>query len=291
MRAIFLAGMFLGSSVAGFAQQYTWKEKTWEQLTDKELSDWGRQALKINSAKWKHGETEHFVIHHFRMGEMVARRCELFYSDIRQFFGNRADQIPGKKSHVFAFFEPADWKQFVAGTGLPAQARGVTRGNEFFYMPVDDGKQFDFKGRVQAHEMTHLVFNRFFTGMPPLWLNEGIAEYFGMRKTMTTIDFRKALGAAPAFDLDALLTAKRYPTGEQAMFAFYTEAAIVVDFLTESAQRQALLPKFVDSLIEGKSLEESLNTYGYKSIEEFYTAYKTYRRKFGVPKPGSPVYR
>ena len=34
-------------------------------------------------------------------------------------------------------------------------------------------------GDVLAHEMTHLVMNRFFERRRPLWLNEGLAEYYG----------------------------------------------------------------------------------------------------------------
>ncbi|MBM3858079.1 MAG: hypothetical protein FJ395_00340 [Verrucomicrobia bacterium] len=42
---------------------------------------------------------------------MIARRCEKFYAEIREFFVNRKDRMEGRKLHVFAFLDPADFQK------------------------------------------------------------------------------------------------------------------------------------------------------------------------------------
>jgi len=127
--------------------------------------------------------------------------------------------------------------------------------------------------------MTHLIFNRFYQGHPPLWLNEGIAEYFGQRKTVTLSQFRQQLNLIPPYHLGRLFQAEQYPALDQIQ-AFYAEAAIVVDFLTRTPERAAKLPKFVDAMIANNDVAAALQIYGYKEFADFEAAYKNYRRHF-----------
>jgi len=154
---------------AGSSEDF-FKEKKLDDFSSAAMSDWGDLALGIQHLKWKHGETEHFIIHFFRNGERIARRSEIFYGEIKAFFGNRPDLLAGQKSQVFACNDAPDWKHF---TGKIQQdwAGRVTRGDGFFDLATNEKGQFDNRGKVQAHEMTHLIFNRFFREQPPLWLN------------------------------------------------------------------------------------------------------------------------
>ena len=272
---LLLAGASLGW--AGNPED-SFKEKKLDDLSTTEMSDWGDLALGIQHLKWKHGETEHFIIHFFRTGEKIAHRSEVFYTEIKEFFGNRPDLLAGKKSQVFAFQDMNNWKQFAGKIGQD-WAGGVTRGDEFFYLAAAEEGRFDSKGKVQAHEMTHLIFNRFYRGHPPLWLNEGVAEYFGQRKTSTLSQFRQQMSLTPPYHLGRLFQAEQYPGLDQIQ-AFYAEAAIVVDFLTRTSERAAKLPKFVDAMIANNDVAAALQIYGYKDFTEFETAYKNYRRHF-----------
>ena len=240
------------------------------------VQDWGQAALQIQPAKWKQTETDHFVIHYSRNGDKIARRCEAMYSEIREFFGDRPDLLAGRKSRVYAFHDVEDWRRFRETIGL-AWIAGVTRGQEFFYQSASETGAFDSKGKVQAHEMTHLIFNRFFEGKPPLWLNEGIAEYFGERKTSGISEFRRQMSLTPRVSLERLFAAEKYPPDVQ---AFYAEAAIVVDFLTRTEERRKLLPAFVDSMIEQNDVAVALKIYGYNDLAEFEKAYGRYRKRF-----------
>jgi len=256
----------------------SFKEKKFTDLSFTALSDWGEMAMAIQRPKWKHGETEHFIIHFFRNGEQIARRSELFYAEIKEFFSNRPDLLAGKKSQVFAFNAAPDWKQF-AGKIKQGWAGGVTRGDEFFYPAASEEGWFDSRGKVQAHEMTHLVFNRLYRDQPPLWLNEGVAEYFSQRKTGTLTQFRQQMSLTP-YNLSQLFQAKQYPERPDQITAFYAEAAIVVDFLTHTQERTAKLPKFVDAMIASNDVAAAIQIYGYKNYTEFEVAYKKYRRHF-----------
>ena len=255
------------------------QERTLAQLSDREMSDWGHAALQVNPQHWKHGETDHFIIHYFRFADMIARRCEKFYAEIREFFGNRRDLLDGRKSQVFAFNDAKDWDAFRQKIG-GMRILGITRDNEFFYLASSESGQFDSRGKAQAHEMTHLIFNRFFEGHPPLWLNEGIAEYFGQRKTSSIAEFRHQMGRTPAFDLEQMFELKSYPHSLEEIGAFYSESAIVVDFLTHNPERAALLPKFVDAMIADDNMAEAVKIYGYKDLAEFKAAYRRYRQWF-----------
>ena len=274
--ALWLAGV--GLIWAGNAED-SFKEKKLDDLSSTEMSDWGALALGIQRSKWKHGETEHFTIHFFRNGEKIARRSEVFYTEIKEFFGNRPDLLAGRKSQVFAFNDANDWKQF-AGKIKKEWASGVTRGDEFFYISASEEGRYDSKGKIQAHEMTHLIFNRFYRGHPPLWLNEGLAEYFGQRKTSTLTQFRQQMSLAAPYQLNWLFHAEQYPEQLKQIYMFYAEAAIVVDFLTRNSERVAKLPKFVDAMISTNDVAAALQIYGYKDYAEFESAYKNYRRHF-----------
>jgi hypothetical protein len=128
--------------------------------------------------------------------------------------------------------------------------------------------------------MTHLIFNRFFHGRPPLWLNEGIAEYFGQRKTTGISEFQRQMGFTPPIALEHLFDAAAYPKTEFEVQAFYAQAAIVVDFLTRTADRAGLLPAFVAAMIERNDATAVLKVYGYKDLPEFEKAYNRYRKHF-----------
>ena len=260
--------------------RYTFHEKFWRQLSDTNISTNGRVALAIDAPQWRHGETEHFILHYGRNGDKIARRAEEFYAEIREFFGNRPDLLAGRKSHIFAMHVPADWQKFLKTVGMSPSIAGFTRGNEFFYFSLDEEGRFDPKSRVQTHEMTHLLFQQFFRNPPPLWLNEGVAEYFGFRKTSTSMEFQREMRRPMKYNLGTLFAATDYPGDPKAVQAFYAEAAIIVDFLTNTPERRAVLPKFVDAMIADNNLNKAVKLYGYRDRADFESAYERYRRQF-----------
>ena len=128
--------------------------------------------------------------------------------------------------------------------------------------------------------MTHLLFQQFFRNPPPLWLNEGVAEYFGFRKTSTSMEFQREMRRPMKYNLGTLFAATDYPGDPKAVQAFYAEAAIIVDFLTNTPERRAVLPKFVDAMIADNNLNKAVKLYGYRDRADFESAYEHYRRQF-----------
>ena len=96
MGVVLLGLIATGRVVAGSSAE-AFQEKKFDELSSTAMSDWGRLALEIQRPKWKHGETEHFILHFFRNGEKTARRSELFYDEIKEFFGNRLDLLGVQK--------------------------------------------------------------------------------------------------------------------------------------------------------------------------------------------------
>ena len=113
-----------------------------------------------------------------------------------------------------------------------------------------------------------------------MWLNEGIAEYFGQRKTSTISEFRQRMGQTEPYDLGKLMAADAYPQDPKEIQAFYAESAIIVDFLTRTNERRLLLPKFVEMMMNGGDIVEGLRIYGYKDWADFEKDYKKYRKHF-----------
>ena len=89
-----------------------------------------------------------------------------------------------------------------------------------------------------AHEMTHLVFNRFLAVRLPRWLNEGLAEYYGMfgYRAVRGMGVSKK-GAFPpireTFPLGSLVSMENYPSDVSQVLLFYKTGKYMVGFLTQ----------------------------------------------------------
>ena len=132
---------------------------------------------------WQHLRTDHFVVHYDRgrktFAAKVARLAESFYSYISADLPpGTVDRMGERLSHIFVFADSRDWKTVMGGTaGLSTLTVSFVRGQAMYLQEWGDSA--NDKMSVLAHEMTHLVMNRFLAVRLPLWLNEGIAEYYG----------------------------------------------------------------------------------------------------------------
>ena len=88
-----------------------------------------------------------------------------------------------------------------------------------------------------AHETTHMVVFRFLGNYPPLWLNEGVAEYYG---EFGLSEFRGLKrysgnvfkGLREPMPLKRLLaTVEKYPEDKKEVHKFYETAKYFVGFL------------------------------------------------------------
>ena len=242
-------------------------DKPFDQLSHQQISEAGKAALRIDEKKWKHAEADHFIIHYqlWDVKNRLIREAEYYYWKIQDDMKLSSD-LASHKSHIFVFQDDEGWNAFQAATGLHGIA-GVTMGHEFFsYYPKRKDK--DFSGTV-AHEMTHLVFNRFFTGRPPLWLNEGFAEYQAHNAFQSL--YGKRLGAinkdaslVGQIDFLKMTTWTGYQQNMSVNQAFYVKAQLAVGLLIDKGGPERFV-QFITTMIQNPDFPAAFNQH-YRDI-------------------------
>lgn len=193
--------------------------------------------LDSSGHAWHHLRTGHFVIHYEKkiFAAKVARLAEAFYeyisADLPPGFPDRMEE---RLSHIFVFADSRDWAAVISGTpGLTPLTASFVR-NQAMYLQ-EWGESSSEKMSVLAHEMTHLVLNRFLEERIPLWLNEGLAEYYGefAYRAVRGMGQSKSAAFPPAKELlplKTLFALKEYPP-ESVVMAYYRTAKYFVGFL------------------------------------------------------------
>ena len=261
-----------GASSVGAENKEAWVELDKAQVDRKALTDRGRRILDQSDIDWKHAQTEHFVIHYEQaiFARKVARMAEFFYAYIAKDLQGVRDQVDGR-SHLFIFRSEKRWKEFAETVGdVPEWTFSQVEGPVMFLQQAENTSS---SGDVLAHEMTHLVMNRFFEKRCPLWLNEGLAEYYGQFATSAYKGVKKSKRAqfsrlADPFDLNGLFHAQFYPQNPARVRAFYATAKYFVAFLLLDHPSSAFKP-FVDDLMDGADVENALSKhYHLKSMDD-----------------------
>ena len=154
-------------------------EKKLEQLTNHQMDPLCAKALAISPAKWKHAETENFILHYRRQTEAqrVAREIEFDLWYVAKVLAAPKGSY-ARKSHVYIFQDEKEWRQFLLNDSKPDWMASFARGDELFLHVGGMGEGFD--SHLLAHETTHAVVSRIYPGRHwPVWLNEGFAEFMG----------------------------------------------------------------------------------------------------------------
>lgn len=221
---------------------------------------------------WKHLQTEHFILHHDQkmFAARVARLGEQFYAAISGDLPSLQDRVSPRRSHIFIFRDPRDWQAVMAA--VPELGPGTisfVHGQVMFIQEIDGDASA--KMGLLAHEMTHLVFNRYLTAPLPLWLNEGLAEYYGEFAYRSVRGMgqsrRSAFRPLPAWTpLPELLAATAYPADLKANALFYATSKYLVGFLLLEQPRDKW-PLFFARVVAGEpALPALLATYGWADI-------------------------
>ena len=234
--------------------------------------------------RWQHLQTEHFILHHDQkmFAAKVARMGEQFYAAISADLPNLRDRVAPARSHVFIFRDPRDWKAVVAGTpGMESWAASFVGGNVMYLQEV--GTATSDKMDMLAHEMTHLVFNRFLPVRLPLWLNEGLAEYYGEFAYRAAKGMGQSKGNAfrplrtwtPMADL---LDAKAYPAEPAEVSRFYGTAKYLVGYLLLKQPREKW-DAFFARLLAGEPARPALfEVYGWADAAALEKAFAAFAR-------------
>lgn len=239
-------------------------EKPFAALSDQEPNEKGKLALGIAPEKWKHAETENFILHFRRVTEAqkVAREVEYNLWYVATQLGATKDRY-AKRSHVFIFEDDVEWTKFkgLLGPNGLAWSASFAVGDQLF-LNVRGSNGGGFESQTLAHETTHAVVARVFPGRRwPLWLNEGFAEYMGgasvaARKGQSTKRFQRALSGAevPLAKLEATTV---YPMDPVEVGQLYQSSEKFVRFLMNELPKDRFV-KFIDAVLDGKGMEKAV---------------------------------
>lgn len=261
-------------------------EKKWEALTNQRVGQYGNTALAINASKWKHAETDNFIIHYRRVTEAqkVAREIEYDIWFVAKALGAKKEQYQ-TKSHVFVFEDEAEWKEFLSQTGTPEWASSFARKDELFLNVRLKRSAGRFDSETLAHETTHAVVARLYPGRRwPLWLNEGFAEYMSgasiaARKNQSVKRHQQSLTEAD-MPFDGMIAQKQYPRSILEMHQLYQSSEKLVRFLMNDLPKERF-SQFSEAMLSGKNLEAALlEVYGdkYKDFDTFKKKYERFNK-------------
>lgn len=254
-----------GAIPAGEIQKPTGRrELTWEPIVRGELwPDFIPEELKTAltglDRGWKHAETRYFIVHYQQVGfaKQVARMADFQYQYIAADLPGFTDRIE-EKSHIVVVRNPEDWGEFLSFTKSTQSWFAAFVSGKMMY--VHDLGSSKANANLLAHEMSHLVLNRFFVHYPPLWLNEGLAEWYGNIGHSAfkgqKVDVERGLGGlANPFDLEKLTSMTDYPADPAEILRFYTTSRQLVGMLMLRKDQ----PTFVEFLkmitVEGKTFD------------------------------------
>lgn len=228
------AGLLFGAPFAGARET---RDIPYEAVDRGGLGPHDLAILDQPGFRWKHLQTEHFVLHYRQQmfAARVARLAEQFYEAISADLPKLHDRVSPRRSHIFIFRDARDWQSVVTGRpGLEPWAVSFVAGNVLYLQELGSGSSE--KMSLLAHEMAHLVFNRFVTVRLPLWLNEGLAEYyeeFAYRAVRGMGQSRRS--AFPPLrqptPLAELLDAADYPAAPDDVSRFYATSKYLVGYL------------------------------------------------------------
>ena len=160
-------------------------------------------------------------------------------------------------------------------------------------MYLQQADNLSSSAEVLGHEMTHLVVNRFFNQRIPLWLNEGMAEWYGEFayaafkgvKKSKRAQFQGLRSIVPVLDL---IRASSYPSDTESVRYFYDTSKHVVGFLQMERPPEKFVP-FVKALMDGADTATALSdVYGFAGADDFARAFDKFLSLIHISEPTRP---
>jgi hypothetical protein len=122
-------------------------------------------------------EGRYYVIHTDLTGDEV-READLRMTKMAEEYKIRTRDFSGAIGHKFPFFLFRDREDYYAAGGQPGSA-GVFSSRTDTLMALAGDKTTAFTWNVVQHEGFHQFARSVIGGELPVWVNEGLAEYFG----------------------------------------------------------------------------------------------------------------
>ncbi|RJP60414.1 MAG: hypothetical protein C4541_04110 [Candidatus Auribacter fodinae] len=217
-----------------------------------------------------------FAIHHDNtIPEKRLREITSYLKKAYDTIGAKFSYYP-ESTVVIILTEP---DSFFISTDVPHFAGGLYDGK--IHIPVDNKNLLpggaESLEHVIFHEYTHLVVHRISEHNVPLWLNEGIAEYFSREKPEYAY-LKKALLKNSYFPFHALNNAIRNPSNIEKILLAYEESCFIVAFIIDKYgldKLHRILALFGEQLSNDEVFKSVLSM----SFAEFEDAWKDYAVK------------
>lgn len=229
----------------------------------------GREV--IGRHRWVHAQTPHFIVHYLSESDakLSMHYIEFAYSAVVGLLG-LDPQRGAQKGHVFLFSSDAQWQAYLAQSHKDPRLGGFAYKNELL-MPVVASHD---SSKTLCHEVTHAIVSRFYPGAkPPLWLNEGFAEYVAAltlsAKSGNPVDKYMSSKADRPMNVGDVFHRVRY--GGNSVFSFYANSAWCVRTLCEKLPADGF-PRFFNAVTAGNSSDVA------------------FRVSYGVKCPGTPAF-
>ena len=145
--------------------------------------------------------------------------------------------------------------------------------------------------RIVYHELTHYFVQNTTAGMP-LWLNEGLAEFYSTFRTDGTsvhigrpipehLYWLRSEALIPLPELFAITTNSRDYNEGSRQGVFYAQSWALVHYLMTDADRRAKLIQFLSHLGAGKSIEDAFTSSFAMKFAQLEQELRAYVRLFG----------
>ncbi len=264
------------------------REVTWREL--EEGDHWPafmpanvREAALSMPRPWRHAESKYFVIHFQQLGfaRQAARMADFQYQFI-------ASDLPGyedryrEKSHIVIFRNREEWQDFLRRSNHASAWSAAFVSGRMMY--IQDFGNMETNAHIMAHEMSHLVLNRFFRHQPPLWLNEGLAEWYGhigyqSFKGQRANPWRAMGRLRNGYELETLFSMRTYPANREDVTRYYRTSQQVVGLLMQEKEHRDFV-RFLQAItVEGKAPMVALReVYGFESVAEVQQAFDRFIR-------------
>ncbi|MEM7393962.1 MAG: hypothetical protein AAF492_16610 [Verrucomicrobiota bacterium] len=230
-----LAGLLLWGTVTS-ARAEKISIKTWQEAMDSGVSKMGRKALRDHRSVWSHAADRHFFYH--GRGQAVLGEVAEEAAFATKACGRWLSIKPSRKpAHIFIIHSRDRWLKLAAGSRLRLDGKAFHHDNEI-YVFRDPEKKIHLE---IFHEAVHLYLTRAYGRDIPLWLEEGLAVYYGWKnadafyasKELTLSRLLPRIDLSDAFSLNVLLTMKSYPRKTEANRVYYRQTGALMAALVE----------------------------------------------------------
>jgi hypothetical protein len=271
----------------------------------------GVQALPEPDDRWLQVETEQFVLFG-DVGESQCRTLALQLERLRHVLGGIAPAMrlgSAPPVFVYVFGEDRSFRSYARKQGVPGGVGGLSfSGDGGDFIMVNAGGEASSFG-VVYHEYLHHAMSRSFPDLP-LWLNEGMAEFFS---TFWTNGYQAEIGVPVAEHLDRLVAGPVMPlerlfavtprspeySDVNAKTLFHAQSWLLTHYLLQGRPELRIsIPRYLQALRQGPVELEALESIFGVGVEQLESDLRSYVERgvfrnstidFAVPLPEADV--